>query len=80
MDGCCEKDLKQFPELLDGKTRIARNTAHRERVYGIVPRNRYDSLTIAHHDMLALPDDAESSLPESSDGVEMINARNAWQA
>jgi hypothetical protein len=46
--------LQQFTELLDGKASISGNTAHGECIDRIVARNRHDTLTIAHDDMLAL--------------------------
>lgn len=71
--------LQQFTELLDGKAGIVGNTAHGECIDRIVARNRHDTLTIAHDDMLALTHDMESGLFERAHGVEVTDAWDLGQ-
>ena len=71
--------LQQFTELLDGKAGIPGNTAHGECIDRIVARNRHDTLTIAHDDMLALAHDTESALLERAHGVEVTDAWDLGQ-
>ena len=71
--------LQQFTELLDGKARIAGNTAPGECIDRIVARNRHDTLTIAHDDMLALAHDTESGLFKRVHGVEVTDAWDLGQ-
>jgi hypothetical protein len=67
--------LQKFLELLNRESGIVDDTAHRIRIHGIVPRDSQDTLAIAHHNMLALADDLESSLFERPHRTLMINAR-----
>ncbi len=66
----------EFFELFDGQPGIASNTAHRESVDRVVPRNRQDANTVGHNDMFALAHDMEASFFERAHRFEMINARN----
>lgn len=59
-------------------SRIPDDAAHGERVHGIVSRNGDDPDAVGHHDVLALPDDSEVGLPQGSDGIRMVDARNLW--
>jgi len=54
--------LQQVSKLLGRHACVARDTAHRERVNGIVPRNGKDPGAIGHYDVLAMTNDAEPSL------------------
>ena len=69
--------LKEFPELLGSETGILGDTAHRQRVDGVVPRNRDDPGAVGHDDVLALANDPEVCLLECSNCAEMIDARDS---
>jgi hypothetical protein len=47
--------LQQCAELFDGEAGVADDTAHGDRVHGIMPRDRQNARTISHHDVLSLP-------------------------
>lgn len=66
--------LQQRAKLVVGEARILDDTAHREGVDGIVPRDSDDPYAIAHDDMLALPDYPETGLLESAHGILVIDA------
>src|SRR5674536_201613 len=46
---------------------------------GVVPRNRQDARAVRHDDVLALTDDHKPCLPQSTPGVEVIDARDLRQ-
>lgn len=71
--------LQQISKLLGRHARIARDTAHRERVNGIVPRNGKDPGAIGHYDVLALTSNVESSLFQSTHRIKVINPSNLRQ-
>jgi hypothetical protein len=65
---------EEIAELRYGQTRIARDCAPGEGVYGIVPGNGHDPLTVAHDDVLALPHYAKTGFFERANGVKVIDA------
>ncbi len=71
--------LQKFTELLNGKPGVASDTTHGECIYRVVARNDNDALTVAHDDVFALAHDPETGFLQRTDGVEMIDARNARQ-
>jgi hypothetical protein len=63
--------------LFDRKASISRNTAHGECVDRIMTRDRDDSLTVAHNDVLPLTHNPKSGFFECSHSVKMIDARDS---
>jgi len=59
---------QQRPEILNGEAGVAYDPTHRERVDGIVARNRDDSGAVGHNDVLALASDSKPGLFERSHG------------
>ena len=67
---------KEFPELVDGKSRIADNSSHRKCIYGIVARDSGDGVPVRHDNVIcSLAGDVKSSLLQGLDSAEMRNAR-----
>ena len=56
------KRSQQLSKLLNCQAGIAQNSAHYEGVDRILAWNRQDSLTVRHHDMLALTQNTKSGL------------------
>lgn len=67
---------EKLPELPRGEARVPNNTAHRERVDGIVPGDGYDASAIRHHDVLALPRDIKPGFLEGFDRPQVWNTRD----
>ena len=65
--------LQQLAKLLNRYTGVTSNTAHSERVDGIVAGYRQNALTIAHDDVLTLTHNLESSLFQCAHCIEMID-------
>ena len=57
--------LKRFSKRFDRETSISDNTAHRERVDGIMAWNREKPHTVRHDDMLALTHDPEPAFSKA---------------
>jgi len=66
---------EKFAELLRRKAGIPDNAAHRERVHGVVPRNRHNPTSVGHDDVPALPGDMEAGLFQ---GLDRPKVRNPW--
>ena len=64
--------------MFDVETSIASDATHRKSIYRIVARNRHNSNSIRHYDVLALAHDAKTDLPQSPDSIEVIHAWNLW--
>ncbi len=60
--------------MLDCKSGIAHNTAHSERIHRIVPWNGQDALAVSHHDVLALTQNAETSLLQRTYSLKVGNS------
>jgi len=60
--------------LLRCEAGVAHDSAHCEGVDRIVPRNRENPHTVGHHDVLPLPDDAKSSLPQGAHRVLVVDS------
>lgn len=71
---------KETPKLLDRQTSVLYETAHGVRVDRVVSRDRDDTDSIRHDDVLALPDEAKTGLLEGTDGFKMVDARESWHA
>ena len=69
-------ESEKFFELFDAETSITSDASHRESIYWIMARNRYNANAVRHHDMFTLAHDAEASLLQSPDGIEVIDAGN----
>lgn len=54
--------LTETGETRPASARFAHDTAHGERIHGIVARNRQNALPIGHCRVLAFANDAESGL------------------
>jgi len=68
--------LQQAPELIGRQLRIPGNTAHREGVDGILPRDHQTRHTIGHGHVLGLPYDAIPELLEDADRLGCADARD----
>ena len=75
--GLCDPPLQQRPELVFSQPGVADNAAHGERVHRVVSGNGDDPDIVGHHDVLALSNDSKACLLQGSDGVLMVDARNA---
>lgn len=73
------RSLQQRAEVVDCKTRVLDDAAHRDGIDRIVARDRQDSLAVAHHDVLALTHDPEAGLLQSAHCVQMVDAGKARQ-
>ena len=71
--------LKKLAKLLDGKPGVADDTAEGKCVDGVVTRDGEDPRAVGHNDMFALTDYRKSGLFESTDRIEMIDARDFGQ-
>ena len=65
--------------MLHGQAGVTRNTAHRERVNRVMPRNGHDALTVAHDDVLALAHYSKPGFFERAHGVKVIDAWDLGQ-
>jgi hypothetical protein len=72
--------LEEFSKRFDRETSIADNTTQRERIDGIMARNREKPHTVRHDDMLALTHNAKARLLQGPDRVQMIDAGDFWHA
>lgn len=61
-------------ESFDGQPSVADDSTHRESADWIVPRNGDDTFAIRHDGMLALSNDAEPGLLQSTNGMEIVDA------
>src|SRR5262249_14633742 len=61
-------------ELLDSQTRVLSDTTHRVCVDWVVARNRKDSATVRHDDVLAFANDLEPGLLQGADRLEVRHA------
>jgi len=66
--------LQQFAKLVDGQTRVLYNSTHRDGIHRIVTRNDYFSLSVRHHDMLALAKNPETSVLQCSNDIKVIDS------
>jgi hypothetical protein len=71
--------LQKFQKPFNGETRVANNSTESERVDGVVPRNRENSCTVRHDDVLTLAHDGEASLLKGTHHIEVIDAGNSRQ-
>ena len=69
--------LQKLAKVFGGEAGVARDLSHRERIYGIMARNRHDPLAVGHHDVLPLPSDVKSYFLARTNGIEVIDARQA---
>ena len=69
--------LQERAEVFFAESGITDDAAHRECVDGIVPGNGDDPNTVGHHNLLALPGDPKAHFLQSSDGVLMVDTRDA---
>src|SRR5574340_741431 len=70
---------EKVAELLNREPGIADNAAKGKGVHRVVPRNGQDAATVRHDGVLTLAYDHKPRLLESTDSVEMIDARNLRQ-
>ena len=66
--------LEQLAKLLNGQAGVAHDPAERVRVDRVVTRDGQDACAVRHDDVLALADDLEPRLLESSHGIEVVDA------
>ena len=74
MDNIESGRSEKFSELLNGKSGVADNSAHSERIHRIVPWNGQNALTVSHHDMLALAQNTEARLFHSTYRLKVRNS------
>jgi hypothetical protein len=70
------KQLKQLAKLFYGQTGIPNDPEHRNRIYGIVPRDHDHGSPIGHDDVSALANDLKPSPLERLDGFEVVHTRH----
>ena len=58
---------EKVAELVRRKAGIADNTAHGERVHGVMPWDSHDAPAVGHDDVLALPRHLETGLLKRPD-------------
>ena len=73
----CDQTLQERAEFFFTEPSIADDAAHRKCVDGVVPGDGDDPHTVGHHDVLALPCDAEARFLQSSYRLLMVDTRNA---
>jgi hypothetical protein len=73
--GIWEK-LQQLAKFLLAAPGVADDSAHRERVHGIVPGNRDDSSAVRHHHVPALPGNPEPCLLKGAHRVKVVYSCN----
>lgn len=66
---------QQSAKFVDGKARITYDATHGQRVDRIMARDRENARAIGHDDVLALTGDAKADFLESSDGIQVVDAR-----
>ena len=66
--------LEKPTKLVVRKACVANDRSHRDRIHGIVARDRYDPDAIGHHDVLSLPHNVKAGILQSANGVEVMNA------
>ena len=71
--------LQKLTKLLDCKSSVTNDTAKREGVNWVVPRDSKDACTVRHDDVLALTHNAETGFPEGTHNIEMIDVRDFRQ-
>jgi len=70
---------QQRPELLGGEAGVAYDPTHRESVDWIMARDRDNSGTVSHYDVLALASDSKAGLFQGSHGCQVVDARYSRQ-
>lgn len=65
---------QQLAEILYRQTGVFDDAAHGVGVDGIGARDGQKALTVRHHDVLALTDNAKAGFLQCADGMEMIDA------
>ncbi len=73
----CEQTLQERAEFFFTEPGIADDSAHGKCIDGVVPGNGDDPDTVGHHDVLALPGDAEARFLQSPHRILMGDTRNA---
>src|SRR5438128_1006195 len=66
--------LQEFAKLLSGQARVPHDPTQGKCFDRIVSRDRDLTIAVAHHNVLALPDDLEPCLFQGADRIQMVNA------
>lgn len=71
---------QKFAERIGGETCVAHDSAHRERIDWIMPRNGEDSRSVRHHNVLTLPNYPEASFLQRSHREKVIDSLDFTQS